>query len=312
MTSGAVPDVAVDATDRVRPRRARLLRVAVASALVVMVVPALVIAARSYRQQRAVFFPPRRPLAMTLEAAGLPGVEAVTFGARGQSLSGWYAPSRNRRAVMLVHGAGGDRTSLLPTARGLSRQGFGVLLFDLPGHGESEGAIRWSEPEKTAVRDAVAFLAARPDVGPAAIGALGFSMGGYVLAQAAAADTRISAVVLAGTPADPVAQVAHQHGQYFALAEWPALFVLEQGGLRLDRSALDFVPRIAPRPLLIVGGDDDSTVPISMAEQLFRAAGSPKELYVIRGANHGSYFERGAGEYQARLQAFFERSLPGG
>jgi alpha-beta hydrolase superfamily lysophospholipase len=264
---------------------------------------------RSYRQQRAVFFPPRRPVAIALAQARLPDVQAVSFGAEGAKLRGWYAPSRNRAAVLFVHGAGGDRTSLLAEARALAQQGFGVLLFDLPGHGESDGAIRWSEPERIAVDEAIGFLGRRGEVDPRAIGAFGFSLGGYVLAQAASRDSRIAAVVLSGTPADPVAQEEHQHGKYGPFTELPALFVLKRGGLRLDVRAVDFIAPIAPRPLLVVGGEADGTVPLAMAEQLFQAAGEPKELLVIRGADHGSYFETGGLDYQTRLLGFFSAAL---
>jgi len=290
-------------------RRGRLLRLAVLGILGLLVAPALALGVRSYLQQRAVFFPPRRPLGIALAQAGLPAVQAVSFGAEGARLRGWYAPSRNRAAVLFVHGAGGDRSSLLPEARVLARQGFGVLLFDLPGHGESDGAIRWSEPERTAVDEAIGFLARRTEVDPRAIGAFGFSLGGYVLAQAASRDARIAAVVLSGTPADPVAQVEHQHGRYGVFTELPALFVLRRGGLRLDVRAVDFVARIAPRPLLVVAGDRDAIVPVAMAEQLFQAARTPKELFVIRGGDHGSFLDTGGHDYETRLLSFFGKAL---
>lgn len=288
----------------------RLARILVGGALVLVLVPALAIAARSYRQQRAVFFPPRKPVTVEVGAAGLDGIEPVSFGAVGHAVRGWYVPSRNRRAVLLVHGAGGDRSSLLSEARSLARRGFGVLSIDLPGHGESEGEIRWSEPERAALREAVGFLAARPELAPRGIGAFGFSLGGYVLVQVAAVETRIAALALAGTPSDPVAQVRAQHGRYSLLSEWPALFVLRRGGLELDVRAIDHVAQLAPRPLLVIGGEGDHTVPPVMAEQLFHAAGQPKELYLIPGAEHGAYSSAGGREYEERLVRFFEASLP--
>ena len=68
------------------------------------------------------------------------GYEDVEFDAvDGLRLSGWYAPSRNGAAVVLVHGGGGDRTGPLDHARLLRRHGYGVLLYDSRGRGESEG-----------------------------------------------------------------------------------------------------------------------------------------------------------------------------
>jgi pimeloyl-ACP methyl ester carboxylesterase len=280
------------------------LFLAVAAAL-----PAAYVAVKSYRQQVSVFFPKRRPVATTAEASEIPRVRTVSFGSDAQKLHGWYAPSLRRAAVVLVHGAGGDRAALALEARALARAGFGVLSFDLPGHGESSGEIHWTLGERAALRHALDFVERQPDVRRGCVGVLGFSLGGYVAAQVAADDGRVAALVLTGTPSDPVAQVNLQHRRFGFLTQWPARFALERGGMNLEVRARDFVPRLAPRPLLVVTGTADGTVPRSMADELFRAAGDPKELYVVEGAGHGDYAARAPGAYEARMVDFFERSL---
>ena len=55
------------------------------------------------------------------------------------ALSGWYVPSRNGAAVVLLHGAGSTRSAVLPHAVVLADDGFGVLLYDARGHGRSQG-----------------------------------------------------------------------------------------------------------------------------------------------------------------------------
>ena len=57
----------------------------------------------------------------------------------GLTLRGWYAPSRNGAAVVLVHGLGGSRLGPRKHARLLAEHGYGVLLYDGRGRGESEG-----------------------------------------------------------------------------------------------------------------------------------------------------------------------------
>jgi uncharacterized protein len=67
------------------------------------------------------------------------GYVPVTFeSADGLQLSGWYEPSENGAAVVLVHGGGGDRTGPLDHAALLRRHGDGVLVYDSRGRGESE------------------------------------------------------------------------------------------------------------------------------------------------------------------------------
>ena len=73
--------------------------------------------------------------------------------------------------------------------------------------------------------------------------------------------------------------------------------------------ARDYTGRLAPRPLLVIGGELDHTVPAKMAEELFHAAREPKELYVIPGADHGDYVAKGGATYEAKLVEFFDRSL---
>lgn len=54
-------------------------------------------------------------------------------------LAAWYVPSRNGAAVLLVHGAGGSRDGARSHAELLARNGYGVLLYDARGRGESGG-----------------------------------------------------------------------------------------------------------------------------------------------------------------------------
>src|SRR5262249_36692748 len=53
----------------------------------------------------------------------------------GVRLAAWYVPPRNRAAVVLVHGGGGDRDGLKLHATMLARHGYGVLLYDERGRG---------------------------------------------------------------------------------------------------------------------------------------------------------------------------------
>ena len=45
--------------------------------------------------------------------------------------------------------------------------------------------------------------------------------------------------------------------------------------------------RLAPRPLLLVHGEDDTRLPPRCSEQIFEWAKEPKELAIIPGAGHG-------------------------
>jgi alpha-beta hydrolase superfamily lysophospholipase len=289
----------------------RLWRIGALVALLAVSGFAALIAVRSYTREITEFFPPRHPVTVPFVAAGLPGLEPVAFtDAGGATLRGWYVPSSNGAAVILLHGAGGDRSSMLPEARRLAQEGFGVLTFDLPGQGESDGETHWADGEGRALTAAVDFLSTRPEVDPTRLGALGFSLGGAVLARVAPDEPRLKAVVLAGTPSDQVEQVNLEYGQWGPLSRLPALWALQQGGVPLhDDQPVQQVAEIAPRPVLIVSGSSDTTVPEALARDLFAAARDPKELLVVDGAGHGNYDQAPASPYLDTVARFFDRTL---
>ena len=126
---------------------------------------------------------------------GAPHQEVTIRTDDGLDLAGWYVPSRNGAAIVIVHG----RIKTIEHTRMLVRHGYGVLLFDSRGRGESEGdpnLLAW-EGERD-VRAALEFLKAQPDVDPERIGGLGLSVGGETLLQTAAHTEDLRAVVSEG------------------------------------------------------------------------------------------------------------------
>ncbi len=56
----------------------------------------------------------------------------------GVTLSGWYIRLQNSAAVILLHGYNANRMDTLNHAELLAHHGYGVLMYDLRGHGERE------------------------------------------------------------------------------------------------------------------------------------------------------------------------------
>jgi pimeloyl-ACP methyl ester carboxylesterase len=225
---------------------------------------------------------------------------------RGIVFRGWLRGSTNGAAVLLVDGSGADRTALLPQAHTLSAAGYGVLVYDRPGEGESSGRP-YGVDEADFLRVAIDALAGEPGVRADGIGAYGFSSGAAFLAEAAAADTRIRGVVLAGCYTDAEQFVLHFGGQG-PLSGWPALWTFRWAGYERPRP-LAVIPAIAPRPVFFIVGDEDSVDPPELSEKLYAAASEPKELWIVHGAGHGDYMRVAAPEYARRLVAFFDRAL---
>lgn len=295
-------------------RRAQLLRLLVLG--VVLGLAAGWLAWRVLRHEALVqhmLHPQRKPVpaaALTLARQRLPELQPVVFRSPdGLALQGWYQPSRNRAAVLLVHGAGENRLWWLDEAEALARRGFGVLLYDSRAHGESEGTLQsWGDHEQLDVIGALDFLSARPDVDPARLGAEGFSVGASAVALAAARDARVRAVVLKAVWTSLDEELAHMAGPGWHQA-W-LVHDFRAAGVRLDQvRPRERVAAIAPRALMVVVGTRDHHVPVSVARAVYEAAGEPRRWREIEGADHVDYERLGGDGLRAEVGAFFAAAL---
>lgn len=264
---------------------------------------------RAYRAERRQFITRHATIAPPPDARelGLTDVDVRT--SDGTHIGAWRIPSRNGATVILCQGSESDRTAMLDDARALRALGFGIVLFDWPGTGESMGRVRYGAPERDALRAVLDLLTAeRPD--GAHIGVYAFSMGAHAAIQVAAADPRIEALVVAGAFDDPLVQTRLEYGRYGPFAVWGALRALREADFPEPGVAppVALVSAIAPRPLLVVAGSDDHAVPAVLSRHLHEAAHAPKELWIIDGAGHGAY-DRADPTYYDRLGAFFARTL---
>nr|WP_238539639.1 alpha/beta fold hydrolase [Corallococcus macrosporus] len=255
-----------------------------------------------------------RPIPVTRPPAepALSALEDVAFTtADGVTLKGWYLPSRNRAAVVLVHGFADNRAQLLFEARTLAGAGYGVLLFDLRAHGESGGdAVTWGDRERHDVTAALDFVARRPDVDPLRLGLFGFSMGGTTSLLVASRDARVKAVAAAGAYPALEEDVYAGYGRWGALSAEPVLWTLRRAGVDVDAvRPIDGMCRLGGRPLLLVNGDVDPDAPARLQASLFQAACEPKSLWVVQGAGHGQYARVAPEEYARRLLRHFGAAL---
>jgi len=170
-----------------------------------------------------------------------------------------------------------------------NEMGFAALTFTFRGCGESAGDFSlagWQADLRAAV-DHLVDLAA-----PGGIWLVGTSTGGSLSLCQAADDDRVQGVAALSPRAD-FDDWAGQPRRFLEHAreigavrdpsfpkQWDA-WARELGSVR----PLDAARRLAPRPLLVIHGDDDDAVPASDARQLAGAHGSA-ELRIITGAGH--------------------------
>lgn len=247
---------------------------------------------------------------------GLGPAEEIDLTSRdGLRLHSWLFRARDAVAsVILLHGHGGNKDTLLPLAHMLHPQ-FNILMLDLRGHGESEGRrTTIGYEERLDVHAAVDLLVER-GLGP--VGIFGMSMGAATAILAAAEDERIVAIV-ADSPYGrlrwAIAQAARRRGYPSVVAPILATLGCWATALHLGFPIRAFDPvevmhRIAPRPILLMHGVEDDVIPVRSAYTLYSRAGAGRELWLIDGLKHCQALDEAYEPFKERVVGFFERHL---
>ena len=251
---------------------------------------------------------PAKPVPAAVAAdLGRPAQAVALRTADGLTLRGWYVRSENGAAVVAF-----PREWTSPQARMLVTHGYGVLLLDMRGYGNSEGdpnAFGWGSTED--IKAGLTFLEKQPDVSEGGIGGIGLSVGGEQLIETAASDSRLKAIVAEGAGERSVRESLVRGVRGWAAVpsmavQTAALSVLS--GHTPPPSLRGLVAHIAPRPLFLVyaehGGGGEELTP-----QYYAAAGQPKQQWLVPGAAHTGGLAAHPEEYEQRVIEYFDREL---
>ena len=167
------------------------------------------------------------------------------------------------------------------TMKALHSFGFPVLRFNFRGTGLSQGEHDHGVGEVEDVRAALDWLDTEFHL-PLLFA--GFSFGSAVGMRAACADSRVKAVIGAGTPVAPVA----------ADTEEPRVYTYE------------FL-QDCRKPKLLISGARDQFGPRAKLETLVNSIPEPKKLVVIEGADH--FFEGRLRELREAIESWLKETL---
>jgi fermentation-respiration switch protein FrsA (DUF1100 family) len=239
--------------------------------------------------------------------------EGVQFRtADGLLLQGWYIASKNGAAVIAFPGRSGPQKQ----ARMLARHGYGVLLFDRRGEGESEGdpnGFGWGGEQD--LDAAASYLRLRPDVDPNRIGVIGLSVGGEMAIHAAAHSDAFAAVVSEGASGQSLRDELANPGLRERLLDLPAqVSLIAALTVFTDElappSLKSEVAKIAPTPVFFVYGEHGQGGSETRPNKgFYAAAGEPKEIWEVPNGQHIAGITTEPQEYERRVIGFFDDAL---
>jgi len=210
-------------------------------------------------------------------------------------------PTGGYPSVLLFHGLGGRHQDMEPLAtQVLAPAGYETLECDARGHGASEGLFGLDGPRDVQdTRELFTWLAAR--TGNTSIGALGISLGGGAVWNAAVAGVPFKAIVPVITWTNLATALAPQGLSKSGLVQLLAGLVPESrwdpellaaktslvtstnmatvNALAASRSSLPKLSSLAT-PTLMIQGRRDFLFDIDQALAAYRALKGPKRLYV--------------------------------
>jgi dienelactone hydrolase len=231
--------------------------------------------------------------------------------ADGLELEGWYVPSKNGAAVIAFPGRNGPQAK----TRMLARHGYGVLLFDRRGEGESDGEPNsWGWGGEADIKAAIAYLQRRPDVDPDRIGGIGLSVGGEMMIEAAAETDGLAAVVSEGAGARSTTEDMDQDEP--ALGKWTVGLAMSAAKTltvavtsnQAPPANLKGLAAKVEEPMLLITAPEKG-VGEKLDRGYAKAAGDSATLWEIPESTHVGGQRARPAEYERRVVGFFDRTL---
>ncbi len=240
---------------------------------------------------------------------GVPYQEVSLQTADGLRLAAWYTPPGNGALILVAHGYQAYRSAEMHAY--FAQQGYGAVSWDFRAHGESGGELcTLGYDEALDVEAALDFGLAQPGVRH--VGAWGGSMGAAAVIEAAARRPEIEAVI-----ADSGFPTLEEEMELMITSNLlrPLIRFFAEREAGLDVMALrpvDSVGLISPRPLLLIQGAADDTIPADAARRMYEAADEPRTLWVEPGVGHMGVRGARPEEYERRVIGLFNAALVNG
>jgi len=254
----------------------------------------------------------------TPAAFGLPYQDIKIPARWGGTYRGFFMPGTLNATIIIPPTGPGGRGTPLDVGALLASHGYGVLTFESRTCVGKTISLGYREVED--VEDALTYLRQNPDklaVSLDHIGLYGFSTAGATVTMAAARDPSFAALVAVGNysnlgdmspPTDPHDVLSALVGLGIRFAYW-----LSTGEDAANLNPLDAMPSVVPRPVLLIYGSLEASLPGAKRQLAALLAADPHEaasLWIVPGADHGTYLDVVSKDvFASHLLPFFDCAL---
>lgn len=265
------------------------------------------------------------PAAPQAERVAIASSDGITL--RGSLHRSEAGPARG--LVVFCPELNGSHWSAATYCRGLIDNGFDVLAFDFRNQGESDvhdgyRPLHWvTNYEIDDVRAVLKYVRSRQDLRDLPLGLMGVSRGGGAALAVAALDQRVQRVATEGAFSTEAMQLHYTlRWASVYVPSWlmrfvpmwhtrGTLFLCRLLSQRRRRCRYANLPRLLPclkgRPVLLIAGEADSYVPMSIPQEMTRQiGGNAWELWTVPQAKHNRARRADPHVYDEKLTAFFE------
>lgn len=221
------------------------------------------------------------------------------------------AQTQTKKTVLIAHGFMGNKESMGAYAYLFHQLGYNVLLPDARGQGNSQGDyIGYGWPDRLDDKKWINKIIAAN--GPQSrIVMFGVSMGGAttMMTSGEKLPTQVKAFVEDCGYTGVKSEISYQAKQMYNLPSFPLVDVVSlitrvRAGYFFGSASSVKQLSHNHRPMLFIHGAKDTFVPTKMVYQNYRATKGPKQLWVVKNAQHAKSYATAPKAYRQHITQF--------
>lgn len=236
--------------------------------------------------------------------------------ADGLKLDADYIPAakKTNKTAVIAHGFMSRKEEMGAYAALFHQLGYNVLLPDNRGHGASQGNVigfGWLDRHDYLLW---ARQVVRKNGQNSKIVMFGISMGaaGMVMASGEHQLPQIKAYAVDSPYTSVEDEITYEAKQQYNLPKYPlvpitSLVTRIRAGYSFEEASAVKQVHKNHKPIYFVTGTADKFVPTYMTKKLYRAANSPKEMWLVKGAAHVKSFSKQPQAYQQHIKQFLTK-----